>query len=79
VAEESLTTIVEFVICGQTPCDWLTFGEEICEECDSLKEENIPNKSIRHHAYKTYIRLKLGVLHCSDHHPLPVYTFSEIM
>jgi hypothetical protein len=26
--EESLATIVECVICGQTPCDWLTFGEK---------------------------------------------------
>jgi hypothetical protein len=67
---ETMGTMVECVICGQTPCDWITFGDELCEECGSLKDQNIPNKSIRHHAYRTYIRLKLGVLRRYDRCPL---------
>jgi hypothetical protein len=55
--EETLGTMVECVICSQTPCDWITYGDELCEECDSLKDQYIPNKSIRHHAYWSYIRL----------------------
>jgi hypothetical protein len=76
---EATGTMVECVICGQTPCDWITFGDELCEECDSLKDQNIPNKSIRHHAYRTYIRLKLGVLRRYDRRPLPMCVYSEII
>jgi len=76
---ETMGTMVECVICGQTPCDWITFGDELCEECDSLKDQNSPNKSIRPHAYRTSIRLKLGVLHRYDRRPLPMCVYSEII
>jgi hypothetical protein len=38
-------------LCGQAPCDWDTFGEEIWEECNGLKEQGIENKAVQFHAY----------------------------
>jgi hypothetical protein len=26
-------------LCGQAPCDWELFGEEIWDECNNLKEQ----------------------------------------
>ncbi len=37
-------------LCGQAPCDWENFGEEIWEECNNLKEQNFENKAVRFHA-----------------------------
>jgi hypothetical protein len=66
-------------LCGQAPCDWELFGEEIWEEGNSLKEQGIENKAIRHHAYKMYTRMRHGVLRRYDRRPLPVCVRGEIM
>jgi len=66
------------VFCGQAPCDWESFGDMICEECDELKEGNIENNQIRFHAYKLYTRLRHGVLRRFDRRPLPMCVRSEI-
>jgi hypothetical protein len=39
-------------LCSQAPCDWENYGEEIWEECNSLKEQGMENKAVRFHAYK---------------------------
>jgi len=49
-------------LCGQDPCDWISFGDEICEECDEMMNQKQPTKEIRFHAYKMYTRLRFGVL-----------------
>jgi hypothetical protein len=59
-------------LCSQAPCDWETFGEEIWEECNSLKEGGLDNKAVRFHAYKMYTRMRHGVLRRFDRRPLPV-------
>ncbi len=65
------------VFCGQVPCDWESFGDMICEECDELKEGNIEKNQIRFHAYKLYTQLRHGVLHRFDYRPLPMCVRSE--
>ncbi len=67
------------VYCQQVPCDWETFGTEICEDCEALEEKGRTTKEIRHHAYRLYTRLRYGVLHKFDCRPLPVYVRGEIM
>jgi hypothetical protein len=67
------------VYCGQTPCDWALFKEEIVEECEVLEELKHSNKEIRHHAYRLYTRLKHGVLRKYDRRPLPICVRGEIM
>jgi hypothetical protein len=66
-------------LCGQTPCDWDVFSEEIWEECNLMKEQGSENKAIRYHAYKMYTRLSHGVLRRFDCRPLPVSIHGEIM
>jgi hypothetical protein len=51
-------------LCSQAPCDWELFGEQIWEECNSMKEEGSDNK---------------GILCRYDHRPLPVCVRCEIM
>ena len=34
-------------LCGQSPCDWDTYGEELWEECNRLKEAGADNKALR--------------------------------
>jgi hypothetical protein len=48
-------------LCAQSPCDWITFGDTICEECDLMADEKYPEKMIRFHAYKLYTHLRHGV------------------
>jgi hypothetical protein len=67
------------VYCGQNPCDWVMFEEDILEECEVLEEEKRSNKEIRHHAYRLYTRLKHGVLRKYDRRPLPICVRGEIM
>ena len=50
-------------LCGQVPCDWVTFGDDICQECDEMVNQKVPNKEIRFHAYRMYTRFRFGVLH----------------
>jgi len=66
-------------LCGQVPCDWIAFGEEISEECDELMEQQRPTKESRFHAYRLYTRLRFGVLRKYDRRPLPVCVRGEIM
>jgi hypothetical protein len=66
-------------LCGQAPCDWELFGEQIWEECNSMKEEGSDNKAVRYHAYKLYTSLRHGILRCYDRQPLPVCVHGEIM
>ena len=66
-------------LCGQVPCDWDTFGKEIWEECNGLKDQGMDNKAVCYHAYRMYTRLRHGVLHCFDRRPLPVCVQGEIM
>jgi hypothetical protein len=77
--EEESVEPVTCDLCGQTPCEWEVFGEEIWEECNSLKEADMENKAVRHHAYKMYTRMRHGVLHRFDRRPLPVCIRGEIM
>jgi hypothetical protein len=49
-------------LCGQVPCDWVTFGDDICQECDEMVDQKVPNKEIRFHAYRMYTRFRFGVL-----------------
>jgi hypothetical protein len=49
-------------LCGQAPCDWESFGEEIWEECNGMKEAGSDSKAARFHAYTMYTRLRNGVL-----------------
>jgi len=65
--------------CGQYPCDWELFGEDICEECEELVEEKRTNKEVRFHAYRLYTRMRHGVLRKYDRRPLPVCVRGEIM
>jgi len=45
VEESSLDEAVEdstkepCTYCGQTPCDWVAFETEICEECEELVDQ----------------------------------------
>jgi hypothetical protein len=71
--------VVTCDLCGQAPCDWDTFGEEIWEECNNMKEAGSDNKAVRFHAYKMYTRLRHGVLRRFDRRPLPVCVRGEIM
>ena len=66
-------------LCGQAPCDWESFGEEIWEECNGMKEAGSDNKAVRFHAYTMYTRLRYGVLRRFDRRPLPVCVRGEIM
>jgi hypothetical protein len=34
------------VYCQQVPCDWETFGTEICEDCEALEEKGCTTKEI---------------------------------
>jgi hypothetical protein len=34
-------------LCGQSPCDWESYGEKILEECNNLKEQGFENKAVR--------------------------------
>jgi hypothetical protein len=84
MSEEELEDIAEVepspcTLCGQVPCDWDTFGEQIWEDCKELKGQGADNKQVRFHAYKQYNRLRHGVLHQFDHRPLPVCVRGEIM
>jgi hypothetical protein len=66
-------------LCGQTPCDWISFGDQISEECDEMMEQNQPNKQIHYHAYQLYTWLRFGGLCKHDRRPLPVCVCGEIM
>jgi hypothetical protein len=44
--------------CGQVPCDWVTFADDICDVCDQLKDSGMENNQVRFHAYREYTRLK---------------------
>jgi len=66
-------------LCAQHPCDGVTFGDAICEECDVMADKKFPPKMIQFHAYKLYTRLRHGVLHKFDHRPLPICVRGEIM
>jgi hypothetical protein len=70
---------VPCTLCGQEPCDWDTFGEEIWDDCEELKSQGADNKQVRFHAYKLYTRLRHGVLRRFDRRPLPVCVRGEIM
>ena len=77
--DEEEEEVVVCEMCGQTPCDWETFGEEIWEECQGLKQQGLDNNAIRYHAYRMYTRLRHGVLRRNDRRPLPVCVRGEIM
>jgi hypothetical protein len=66
-------------LCVLVPCDWVTFGEEICEECNAVAEQKVPNKEICFHAYRMYTHFRFGVLCQYDQRPLPVCVCREIM
>jgi hypothetical protein len=67
-------------LCEQAPCDWDTFGEDIWEECNGLKEQGIENKAVfRVHAYKLYSCMQHGILHHFDRRRLPVCVCGEIL
>ena len=66
-------------LCGQSPCDWISFGDQIIEECDEMMDQNLPTNQIRFHAYRLYTQLRFGVLHKHDRRPLPVCVCGEIM
>jgi hypothetical protein len=68
-----------FYLCGQSPCDWDTYGEELWEECNRLKEAGADNKAVCFHAYKLYTWMGRGVLHHFDRRPLPVCARGEIL
>jgi hypothetical protein len=70
---------VPCTLCGQVPCDWDTFGEEIWEDCEELKGQGADNKQVRFHAYKLYTCLRHGVLRRFDWRPLPMCIRGEIM
>jgi len=63
-SEEELVTCD---MCGQGPCDWETFGEEIWEECQGLKDQGLDNTAVWYYAYRMYTRMRHGVLHHFDH------------
>jgi hypothetical protein len=65
-------------LCGQAPCDWDSFGEEIWEECNSLKEGGLDNKAVRCHAYKLHTRMRHRILRRFDQRPLPICVHGEI-
>jgi hypothetical protein len=65
--------------CGQVPCDWDTFGDEIFYEGMELKESGLENNQVCYHAYRHYTHLRHGVYRKHDHHPLPVCAQTEIM
>jgi hypothetical protein len=82
--EESCGVVVEIPpepcpLCVLVPCDWVTFGEEICEECNAVAEQKVPNKEICFHAYRMYTHFRFGVLCQYDQRPLPVCVCREIM
>ncbi len=62
---EEEATVVDVVdpctICGMMPCDWVSFGDSICEECDELKEHMTQNNEIHFHAYKLYTWMKPSI------------------
>jgi hypothetical protein len=58
--------------CGQVPCDWVIFADDVC---DQLKDSGMENNQVRFHAYREYTRLKHGVLHKHDRRPLPIHVF----
>ncbi len=58
-SEETAPSVTElelppepWALCGQIPCDWIYFGDQIIEECDEIMDQNQPNNQIRYHAYR---------------------------
>jgi len=47
-------------LCGQAPCDWQTFCEDICEVYDELKDSGVPDNQVRFWAYRENTRLPVG-------------------
>jgi hypothetical protein len=76
---QSEKEVVTCEMCGKGPCYWETFGEEIWEECQGLKDQGLDNKAVWYHVYMLYTQMRHGVLHCFDHRPLPVCVRGEIM
>ena len=66
-------------LCGQAPCDSEQYGEDIWEECNTMKEQGFENNAVRYHAYKLYTRTRHGVFRRYDQRPLPVCVCGEIM
>jgi len=66
-------------LCGQAPCDWETFREEIWKECNGLKEQGVENKAIQFHVYKLYKRMRHDILRHFDRRHLPVCVRGEIL
>ena len=66
-------------LCGQVPCDWVSYADEICEVCDELKDGGMANNQVRFQAYREYTRLKHGILRKYDRRPLPMCVRSEII
>jgi hypothetical protein len=66
-------------LCGQAPCDWQTYCEDICQVCDELKDSGVPNNQVRFQAYRECTRLRHGVLCKHDQRPLPFCVRKEIM
>jgi len=64
---QSEEEVVTCDMCGQGPCDWETFGREIWEECQGLKEQGLDNMAVRYHAYRMYTWMRHSVLRQFDH------------
>jgi hypothetical protein len=63
---QSVEEVVTGDMCGQGPCDWETFGEEIWEECQGLKDQGLGNKAVQYHAYRMHTQMRHGELHSFD-------------
>jgi hypothetical protein len=66
-------------LCGQAPCDWEQYGEDIWEECNNMKEQGFEKNAVRYHAYKLYTHMRHGVLCHYNQCPLPVCVRGELM
>ncbi len=66
------------VLIRQVPCNWISFHDEICEECEELMKQQQSNREIHFHAYQLYNPLRFGVIHKFNHRHLPVCVHSEI-
>lgn len=64
---------VPCTLCGQVPCHWESFGEEIWEHCESQKGK------VQTISYKLYTCLRDDVLCRFDRQPLPVCIRGDII
>ena len=54
-------------ICGERPCDWIQYGEDLIQRgVESFDSETVANNIIRKTVYRMYIYGKYGTKFCAS-------------